>query len=96
MKMKRREIIRLGAGVAAFGGLGSLLASEEPMLKTSIPSSGQQVPAVGISTVRFRGDPGSPAMQRYRETLAVFHSLGGRLPGAELRREMERFMDLLL
>jgi aryl-alcohol dehydrogenase-like predicted oxidoreductase len=81
MKMTRREIIRLGAGagVAAFGGLSPLLASQEPMLKTSIPSSGQQVPAVGIGTVRFRGNPGTPEMQRYGETLAVFHSLGGRL-----------------
>ena len=81
MKMTRRDIIRLGAGagVAAFGGLSPLLASQEPMLKTGIPSSGQQVPAVGMGTVRFRGDPGSPAMQRFGETLAVFHRLGGRL-----------------
>jgi len=79
MKMTRREIIRLGAGVAAFGGLSPLLASQEPMLKTGIPSSGQQVPAVGIGTVRFRGDPGSPEMHRYGETLAAFHSQGGRL-----------------
>ncbi len=81
MKITRREIIRLGAGagVAALGGLSPLLASQELILKTSIPSSGQQVPAVGIGTVRFRGNPGTPEMQRYGETLAVFHSLGGRL-----------------
>ncbi len=81
MKMTRREIIRLGAGagVTAFGGLSPLVAGQETMLKTSIPSSGQQVPAVGIGTVRYRGVPGSPEMQRYGETLAVFHSLGGRL-----------------
>lgn len=81
MKMTRREIIRLGAGagVATFGGLSPLLASQEPMLKTSIPSSGQQVPAVGMGTVSFRGDPGSPEMRRYGETLTAFHSMGGRL-----------------
>jgi aryl-alcohol dehydrogenase-like predicted oxidoreductase len=81
MKMTRREIIRLsaGAGIAAFGGLNPLLAGQQPMLTTRIPSSGQQVPAVGLGTVRFRGSPGSPEMQRYGETLAVFHSLGGRL-----------------
>jgi aryl-alcohol dehydrogenase-like predicted oxidoreductase len=81
MKMTRREIIRLGAGagITALGGLSPLLASEEPLLKTGIPSSGQQVPAVGLGTVRFRGDPGSPEMQRYGETLAAFHRLGGSL-----------------
>ena len=81
MKMTRREIIRLGAGagVAAFGGLSPLLAGQQSMLKTSIPSSGQQVPAVGIGTVRFRGAPGSPEMHRYGETLAAFHKQGGRL-----------------
>ena len=81
MKITRREIIRLGAGagVAALGGLGPLQAAQAPLLTTRIPSSGQEVPAVGMGTVRFRGQPGSPEMQRYGETLAVFHSHGGRL-----------------
>ncbi len=81
MKITRREIIRLGAGagVAALGGLSPLQASQAPLLTTRIPSSGQEVPTVGIGTVRFRGQPGSPEMQRYGETLAAFHSHGGRL-----------------
>ena len=66
MKLTRREIIRLGAGagVSALGAWSPLLASQEltpgSLLKTTIPSSGQQVPAVGIGTVRFSGAPGSP------------------------------------
>jgi aryl-alcohol dehydrogenase-like predicted oxidoreductase len=81
MNMTRRELIRLGsgAGLAAFGGLSPLLGSQLPLLKTRIPSSGQEVPSVGMGTVRFRGNPGSPEMQRYGETLAAFHSHGGRL-----------------
>jgi len=81
MKITRREIIRMGAGagVAACGGLSPLVASQQPMLETSIPSSGQRLPAVGIGTVRFRGVSGSPEMQRFGETLAVFHRLGGRV-----------------
>jgi len=61
MKITRREIIRLsaGAGVAAFGGLSPILAGQQAMLTTRIPSSGLQVPAVGLGTVRFRGNPGS-------------------------------------
>ncbi len=78
MNITRREIIRLGAGVVAFGGLSPLLASPGPMLKTRIPSSGQELPAVGMGTVRFRGDPGSVEIKRYGETLAAFHSHGGR------------------
>ena len=81
MKMTRREIIRLGTGVGviAFGGLSPLLAGQEPRLKTTIPSSGQQVPAVGIGTVRFSAVSGSPEMHRLGDTLGVFHRLGGRL-----------------
>ena len=85
MKLTRREIIRLGAGagVSALGAWSPLLASQESMpggmLKTAIPSSGQQVPAVGIGTVRFSGTPGSPEMQRFAETLETFHRLGGRV-----------------
>ncbi len=79
MKITRREIIRLGTGAVMLGGLGPLLASPGPMLKTRIPSSGQEVPSVGMGTVRFRGEPGSPEVQRVGETLAAFHSQGGRL-----------------
>ncbi len=80
MKITRREIIRLGTGAVMLGGLGPLLASPGgAMLKTRIPSSGQEVPSVGIGTVRFRGEPGSAEVQRLGETLAAFHSQGGRL-----------------
>jgi len=79
VKITRREIIRLGTGAVMLGGLGPLLASPGPMLKTRIPSSGQEVPSVGMGTVRFRGEPGSPEVQRVGETLAAFHSHGGRL-----------------
>jgi aryl-alcohol dehydrogenase-like predicted oxidoreductase len=75
-------LIRLGAGagmLSAAGGWNSLLAAGAPVIRTTIPSSGEQVPSVGIGTVKFRGDIQSGEMTRLGETLATFHRLGGRV-----------------
>jgi aryl-alcohol dehydrogenase-like predicted oxidoreductase len=82
MKLTRRDLIRFGTGasVVALGGpWGSLLAGSEDLIEVTIPSSGRKVPAVGIGTVRFRGATGGPEMAPLRETLEVFHRLGGRV-----------------
>jgi aryl-alcohol dehydrogenase-like predicted oxidoreductase len=82
MKLTRRDLIKLGAGagVASLSGAwGALSAGEATVIKATIPSSGQQVPCVGIGTVKFRGDPGSAAMEPLKQTLEMFHKLGGRL-----------------
>jgi aryl-alcohol dehydrogenase-like predicted oxidoreductase len=69
-----------GAGVASLAGAWHpLLLAGDPLIKTAIPSSGQEVPSVGIGTVNFRGEPGSSAMAPFRETLEVFHQMGGEL-----------------
>jgi aryl-alcohol dehydrogenase-like predicted oxidoreductase len=65
--------------VAAGGGWGPLLADAGPLIEVTIPSSGRRVPAVGIGTVSFRGAPGGAEMAPFRQTLEVFHRLGGRL-----------------
>lgn len=49
------------------------------MIEVTIPSSGRKVPAVGIGTVKFRGDPGSADMEAFRNTLQIFHGKGGRV-----------------
>lgn len=82
MKLTRRDLVRLGAGAAALslsGGWSALSAGTGGMIEATIPSSGLKLPAVGIGTVKFRGDPGSAEMDIYRETLRVFHSRGGRV-----------------
>lgn len=82
MKITRRDLIRLGAGaglVSATAGWGSLMAAETAVIRATIPSSGQQVPAIGIGTVKYRGDPASAAMEPLRQTLEVFHRLGGQV-----------------
>lgn len=82
MKLTRRDLIKLSAGAGAMGLAGSwssMLAADPALITTTIPSTGQQVPAVGLGTVKFRGDPSSAEMLPFKETLQTFYSLGGRL-----------------
>ena len=82
MKLTRRDLIKLGAGagVASLSGAWNpLMASEAAIIRTTIPSSGQQIPSVGIGTVKFRGDPGSADLTIFKQTLEAFHQLGGRV-----------------
>lgn len=82
MKLTRRDLIRLGAGGSAAAltvSWGGLFAADESIRRVVIPSSGERVPAVGIGTVGFRGDPAAADMAPLRETLDLFYRLGGRL-----------------
>jgi aryl-alcohol dehydrogenase-like predicted oxidoreductase len=82
MKLTRRNLIKLGAG-AGVASLASpwsaLLAGEPGMHMTTIPSSGEKIPSVGIGTNRYRGDVNSDDMQRFAQTLKAFHEAGGRV-----------------
>lgn len=86
MSITRREWLgwSLAAGAAAAAGGWRSLAQAgavpggEPIM-TTIPSSGERVPCVGLGTVDYRGDPASAAMKGLRETLQAFHRLGGRV-----------------
>jgi len=69
-----------GACLAPLSGRwGELQAADAPLILTTIPSSGQQVPAVGIGTVDFRGDTASPSVEALGRVLELFHSLGGQV-----------------
>jgi aryl-alcohol dehydrogenase-like predicted oxidoreductase len=80
--ISRRELLRLGAGaglIAAAGNWQPLLAETKTRITTTIPSSGEQLPAVGIGTRDYRSNSDVAEMQRFRQTLEVFHSSGGRV-----------------
>jgi aryl-alcohol dehydrogenase-like predicted oxidoreductase len=86
MKFTRRKWLGLGlgAGAAVLGGRWNLSLAEEqtpggPLNMAVIPSSGEQVPAVGLGTVDFQGNPDADDLSRLRETLQSFHRLGGRV-----------------
>lgn len=82
MSLTRRKLLKLGSGaglIAAAGNWGSLLADTQSMITVTIPSSGEQLPAVGIGTRDFRSNTDPEEMKRFRETLKTFHSAGGRV-----------------
>ena len=82
MTISRRELLRLGAGaglIAAAGNWQPLLADTKTRITTTIPSSGEQLPAVGIGTRDYRSNTDTAEMQRFRRTLETFHSSGGRV-----------------
>jgi aryl-alcohol dehydrogenase-like predicted oxidoreductase len=84
MKLSRRDLLKLGGGAgltAAVGGLNPLLGqrSQQALQMKTIPSSGQQVPAIGIGCRNFRGAPGSAEIPVFRDTFETFHRLGGRV-----------------
>lgn len=82
MIISRRDLLRLSAGaglIAAAGNWGPLLADTSTRITTTIPSSGEQLPAVGIGTRDYRSSANAEDMQRFRQTLEVFHASGGRV-----------------
>jgi len=82
MKLSRRELIRMSAGAClapVATKWGALQAADAPLILTTIPSTGQQVPSVGIGTVDFGGDVSSSAIEPLGQILELFHSLGGRV-----------------
>jgi len=86
LKLTRRKWLGLGlgAGAAALGARWTMSAAAEkavngPLNVAVIPSTGEQVPAVGLGTVDFQGNPDTDDLSVLRETLQVFHRMGGRL-----------------
>jgi diketogulonate reductase-like aldo/keto reductase len=82
MTITRRTFLELGAGAGfalASGGWGGLRAESENRIMATIPSTGERVPAVGIGTREYRSTADAAQMQRFRQTLDVFHASGGRV-----------------
>ncbi len=86
MTLSRRDLLKIGAGASAamaFGvrpGLGRGPARPFKLITRPVPSTGEEIPVVGIGTSR-RYDVGASAAERdpLRETLSVFRELGGTL-----------------
>ena len=82
MTISRRELLKLSASaglISAAGGWGALQADSKTMITTTIPSTGEQLPSVGIGTRDYRSNANPMEMQRFKQTLETFHSAGGRV-----------------
>ncbi len=81
MKISRREMLRIGVGTGAGLLLGELPAfgQDPPLLMRAIPSSGEEIPAVGLGSARtFNVGSSDEERVPLTEVLRLFHELGGR------------------
>jgi aryl-alcohol dehydrogenase-like predicted oxidoreductase len=79
MTITRRDFTKasLGAGaVLAIGG-GSALAAPQKLTTKTIPSSGEEIPVIGLGTNRYGVDTSEAARAPLRSALERFHALGG-------------------
>ncbi len=79
MKLTRRKLIKSAAGIAAGASLPGPILAQAPLNMTTIPSSGQRVPHIGIGCRNYRGSLNSEEMPVFRETFATFHRGGGKV-----------------
>jgi diketogulonate reductase-like aldo/keto reductase len=84
MKLTRRELLKLGASAGAYLAVGSRPARAWPLHPQSsdvvtkpIPSSGEQIPVIGIGTRSYNTEASAEVMTQFRETLEAFVKGGG-------------------
>lgn len=86
MKLSRRELLKLSAGGAALLALAGKFAwaskagpGKSALIRHTIPSSGEKIPAIGIGMRNYRTEWAENGIGEYRRTIQVFHELGGRV-----------------
>lgn len=82
MRLTRRKLLSVtgGAGLLTVAGPWcNLWAQTRARIMMTIPSSGEQLPAVGLGTRDFRSDANAQDMQRFMATLKEFYAAGGRV-----------------
>jgi aryl-alcohol dehydrogenase-like predicted oxidoreductase len=79
MKYNRREFLKSALAAAFTATAGKSLTAQSPLNLTTIPSSGQKVPSIGIGCRNYRGSLDSEEMSLFQETFSTFHRLGGKV-----------------
>ena len=82
MKISRRDMLKISAGTGAAAFLLNdfpAVAQERPLLMRAIPSSGEEIPAVGLGSARtFSVGASGEERAPLKEVLRLFHEMGGR------------------
>mgnify|MGYP001025002136 FL=1 len=79
MTISRRNLLKSAAGIATGASFPRHLLAQNALNTTTIPSSGQQIPCVGMGCRNYRGSMNSGEMTAFRETFAAFHKGGGKV-----------------
>jgi diketogulonate reductase-like aldo/keto reductase len=84
MKMSRRNLIKTTASIAASTAAASALLphtvlAQDSLNMTTIPSSGQRIPSIGMGCRNYRGQKNSEEIPVFKETFATYHRFGGKL-----------------
>jgi aryl-alcohol dehydrogenase-like predicted oxidoreductase len=78
MKFTRRQLLKVTTAIAGASLTPPLLA-QAGLNMTTIPSSGQQIPAIGIGCRNYRAQSNAAQMAVFQDTFATFHRLGGKV-----------------
>jgi len=81
MKLTRRNLIKAGlaAGLSTSTSWQPLLAQGASYNMATIPSSGQNLPTVGIGCRNYRGPENPQQATEFRDTFATYQRLGGKI-----------------
>ena len=80
MSLSRRELLRLIGGFGAAVTLGSVSSQTRKIMTRKIPSTGEDLPAVGLGTWQvFDAGADSAARAPLREVIAAFAKAGGKM-----------------
>jgi len=100
MSVTRRTLLQIASGTGLSFGLGwnplAAASDKSTIITRPIPASNETVPVIGIGTNRYR--VGSDADNaKLRETLSVFHELGGTfIDTAPMYRSSEEILGQLI
>lgn len=81
MDLTRRDMVKLGASAGAFLALrpnaAGAFSLQEALVTKAIPSSGEEIPVVGIGTRSYNTGASAEELEQFRGTMKTFTDLGG-------------------
>lgn len=99
MRLSRREFTKAGLGAGASLAIGgqNTLAGPIDLIRKVIPSSGEEVPVIGLGTSRYGVGTSEAERAPLRAALERFHDLGGKvIDTAPMYRSSETVLGTLI